>query len=194
MRRSTLLSASWEAREDVGGNGLDLVALVRGVADGIHQKIAAARCGEAIELLDTLRGRADDAVLAGERPEVLRIAPAEPLDPAPLGALVVTPHGDEREMRGHEPAEGSTRSRSRRADLVEALPVAIGLDDVGHPAIPLPPRARQRGVGPATDPDGRRGTLHGLGIDAHALKRGEAALEGRGRIAPERAHHLDPLR
>ena len=48
------LSASWEAGKDVGGNGLDLVALVLGVTDRIHQKIAAARRDEAIELLEAL--------------------------------------------------------------------------------------------------------------------------------------------
>src|SRR5262249_61993024 len=90
-------------------------------------------------------------------------------------------------------AGGAPRRGRRRLDLAEGLLVALRLDDVGDPAVALASGAREGGVGAAADPDGRGGLLRGLGIDAHALELGEAALEGGGRVAPERAHCLDAL-
>ena len=78
------------------------------------------------------------------------------------------------------------------ADLVEALRVAVGLHDVRHPAVALTARASQRRVGAPADPD-RRKLLHGLGIDRDRLEAREAPVEARRRVAPERAHRVDPL-
>src|SRR5262249_22294505 len=146
---------------------------------------------EPLELLRALLRRADDAVLLRQGREVLCVARREPLDPGPLGALVVLPDGDEGQVRLDESLERAARHRRGRLDLGEALLVALGLDDVGDPAVSLAPGAGKRRVGAAADPDGRSGFLDGLGIYAHPLEPGEASLEGRRRITPERAHHVD---
>ena len=96
-------------------------------------------------------------------------------------------------MRGGEPVERAAGRRGRGADLVETLPVPLRLHDVGHPAVTVTARARQRGVRAAADPDRRAGLLHGLGIERHAGELREAPLERRRAVAPQRAHDVDRL-
>ena len=72
-----------QQRQDVGGDPLDLIALVLGIADGVGDHVVAAGGLEARDLLGALLGRADDAVLAGQRLEVLRVPPGQGLRPTP---------------------------------------------------------------------------------------------------------------
>ena len=58
-----------------------------GIADRVHHEVVAAGAREALELLGALLGRADDAVLARERPEVLRVAPRSGSAPTSRSAL-----------------------------------------------------------------------------------------------------------
>ena len=80
-----------------------------------------------------------------------------------LGALVVAPDRDEREVRGHEAVQAAPRLVRGAPDLGQALAVAVGLDDVGDPAVALASGARQRRVGAAPDQIGGPGCCTGLG-------------------------------
>src|SRR3989454_10012941 len=145
--RPPVRSATRQPRHHLGSEALDLLALLRGGADRVQDDVVAAGGAEALDRLPALLGRADDPVLPGERLEVLRVAPGESFGPHGLGRLVVAPDGDEGQVRGGETLELAPGGGGRRPDLVEALRVALGLHDVGHPAVALAPRARQRGVG-----------------------------------------------
>src|SRR5438552_4671953 len=180
-----------EAGDDVGRDALELVALVLGLADGVEDDVGAAGVAEARELLGALLGRADDPVLAGQRLEVLGVALGQVRRPHGLGRLPVAPEGDERQVAELEARERAAGRGGGSADLLDALGVALGLDDVGDPAVTLAAGPRQRGLRAPADPDRRPRPLHGLGIDRHALEAGEAALEAGRRVAPERAHDLD---
>src|SRR5207302_1738205 len=91
---------------------------------------------------------------------------------------------------------GSTSAASASScggpDLLEALCVARGLEDIGDPAVALPAGPGERGVRAPADPDGRE-RLDGLRVDRDRLEPGEPALERRGRVAPERPHDVDAL-
>ena len=182
-----------EPREHLGGDLLELPLGVLVVADGVHDEVGAAGVHEALELLRALRRRPDDAVAAGEGPEVLRVALAEQAHPGVARALVVVADGDEGEVRVDEAVERAPGLRRLLADLRHGLPVALGVDHVRHPPVALARRPRQRRVGPPADPDGRPRLLHRLGVDADAVEAGEAAVERRRRVAPERAHDVDAL-
>src|SRR3989454_1347917 len=155
-------SARPDAREDLRGDRLELLPLVARVADRAQEEVRAAGVAERRELLGTLLGSPDDPVLLGERLEVLRVAPGEHADPHLPGALVIAPDRDEREVRAGETGERPAGGVGRLTDLLEALRVALGLHDVGHPAVPLTAGAHERRVRPPADPD-RRGGLHGVG-------------------------------
>src|SRR3989441_1066289 len=185
-------SARPDAREDLRGDRLELLPLVTRVADRAQEEVRAAGVAERRELLGALLGRPDDPVLLGERLEILRVAPGEHADPRLPRALVIAPHRDEREVRAGETGERPAGGVGRLTDLLEAPRVALGLDDVGHPAVPLTAGADQRGVGAPTHPN-RWKLLHGLGVDRDALEPAEPAMERRGCLAPESAHHVDPL-
>src|SRR6267143_1298428 len=189
---ATSFSARPESRENLGGDRLELRALVSRIADCAHDEVVAAGGAEPLELLGALLGRPDDAVTLGERLEVLRIALAEDADPRALGRLEIAPDRDEDQVRRREVVHRTARRCRRGADLVEALRVATGVDDVRHPAVALTARARQRRVGAAADPDRRR-LLHGLGIDRHRLEARKPPAERRRGVAPERSHDLDAL-
>src|SRR5262245_52119698 len=162
MAPSASPSARPESRDDLGGDRLELGALIARIADRAHDEVVAAGGTEALELLGALLGRADDAIALGERFEVLRVALAEHTDPRALRRLVIAADRDEDQVRRRERLHRPSGGRRRRADLVEALRVAIGLHDVRHPAVALPARAGERRVGAPADPD-RRKLLHGLG-------------------------------
>ena len=111
-----------EAREDVGGDRLELVALVRGVADGVHDEVAAAgRARSAASCSAHCSGVPMIAVLAGERLEVLRVAPAELLDPARSATLESRPTVMKARCADANAVERPAGGRGGRADLVEAL-------------------------------------------------------------------------
>src|SRR5439155_25763154 len=186
-------SARPELRKNLRGERLDLPRLVGRVADGVEHEIGTAGLDETLELLRALIGRADDAVLLGERPKILGVALREPVDPHALGALVVLAERDEGQVPLREAVERAARRRRGRLDLGEALLVALRLDDIGDPAVALAPGAGERRIGAAADPDRRRGRLDGLGVYAHAFELREAALEAGRRIAPERPHDVDAL-
>src|SRR3989454_9633969 len=186
-------SARLEAREDLRGDRLELPPLVTRVADHAQEEVRAAGIAERCELLGALLGRPDDPVLLGERLEVLRVAPGEHADPRLPRALVIAPHRDEREVRAGETGERPAGSVGRLTDLLEAPRVALGLDDVGHPAVPLTAGPDQRGVGAPTHPN-RWKLLHGLGVDRDALEPAEPAMERRGCLAPESAHRSEERR
>ena len=164
-----------------------------GIADRIHHEVVAAGAREALHLLGALLGRADHPVLAGERAEVLRVAPRQDPHPRPLGALVVAAHRDERQVRGHEAVQAAARLLGGLPDLGQALGIALGLDDVGHPAVALPSGPLERRVGAPAHPDRRPRPLHRLRVDAHPLELREAPLERGGRVPPQRPHHVDAL-
>src|SRR5438045_3087002 len=191
--RSAMASGAMEKREHLGREALDLLALLGGGTDRIQDDVVAAGGAEALDRLGTLPGGADDPVLPGEGLEVLRVPLRERLGPHGLGRLVVAAHGDEREVRGGEMREIAPGGAGRGTDLVETLRVPLGLHHVRDPAVPLPAGAREGGVGTPADPDGRAGLLHRLGIERDAGELREPPLEGRGRVAPERAHDLDRL-
>src|SRR5215468_5832253 len=65
-----------EARDHLRRDGLELLGLLGGVGDGVHQEVAAAGRAKALELLGALCRRPDDPVLLRERSEVLGVAPA----------------------------------------------------------------------------------------------------------------------
>src|SRR5262245_46856562 len=140
-------SARRESRNDLGGDRLVLRPLVPRIADHAHDEVAAAGGAKPLELLGALLGCADDAVALGVRLEVLRVAFAEHVDPRALGRFVVPAECDEHEVRRRELLHRAAGGGGRGADLVEALRVAIGLDDVRHPAVALAARAGQRRVG-----------------------------------------------
>src|SRR5262249_9539563 len=185
-------SARPESRDDLGGDRLELSGFVSRIADRAHDEVAAPGRAEALELLGALLGRPDDAVALGEGLEVLCVSLAQHAHPRALGRLVVAADRDEDEVRRREPLHRPAGLRGRRADLVEALGVAVGLHDVGHPAIALTTRAGQRRVRAAADPDRRR-LLHGLGIDRDRVEVPEAPVEAGGRVAPECPHRVDAL-
>src|SRR5438309_8911618 len=191
--RSAMASGAMEKREHLGREALDLLALLGGGTDRIQDDVVAAGGAEALDRLGTLLGGADDPVLPREGLEVLRVALRERLGPHGLGRLVIAAHGDEGQVCRGEALQLAPGGGRRRADLVEALRVALGLDHVRDPAVPLPAGACERGVGATTDPDGRPGLLHGLRVDRHALEIREAPLERRRRVAPQRAHDVDRL-
>src|SRR5687767_810308 len=182
-----------EAGHDVGGHAVELVALVLGLADGVDDDVVAAGRAELVDLHGALLGGADDAVLLRERLEVLCVALRQELHPRRLRRLVVAADGDEGQMRRREVIELPPCLLRRAPDLVEALRVALRLDDVRHPPVALPSRTGQRGVRAAADPDGRPGPLHGLGIDRDAVEAREPPLEAGRRVAPERADGVDGL-
>src|SRR5206468_6340259 len=70
-----------EARENLGGDRLELRALIAGVADRAHEEVVAAGRAEPLELFRALLGRADDTVPLRERLEVLRVTLAEDTHP-----------------------------------------------------------------------------------------------------------------
>src|SRR5215510_9727962 len=183
-------SARPESRDDLGGDRLELGAFVSRIADRAHDEIAAPGRTEALELLGALLGRSDDAVALGEWLEVLGVALAQHAHPRALGRLVVAADRDEDEVRRRELLHRPAGLRRRRANLVEALGVAVGLHDVRHPAVALTAGAGQRRVRAAADPDRRR-LLHGLGIDRHRVEACEASVEAGRRVAPERSHRVD---
>src|SRR5919201_5663523 len=187
------VSSATKLWHDLGREALDLLALLGGRADRIEDDVVAAGGAEALELLGALLGRADDAVLARQRLEVLRVPSRERLGPHALGGFPVAAHGDEGQVRGDEALQLAAGRGRRAADLVQAVRVTLGLHNVGHPAVALPARARQRGVGAAADPDRRARLLHRLGIERYAGELREAPLEGRGGIAPQRADDVDRL-
>src|SRR5215510_1624380 len=183
-------SAGPESRDDLGGDRLELGAFVSRIADRAHDEVAAPGGAEILELLGALLGRPDDAVALGEGLEVLRVALAQHAHPRALGRLVVAADREEDEVRRRELRHRPAGLRRRGADLVEALSVAVGLHDVGHPAVTLTTGAGQRRVRAAADPDRRR-LLHGLGIDRDRVEAREAPVEAGGRIAPECPHRVD---
>src|SRR5438874_8999559 len=189
---TTPASARAEAREDLRGDRLELLPLVARIADRAHEEVLAAGVAERRELLGALLRGADDPVLLRQGREVLRVALREDTDPGRLRPLPVTPHGDEGEMRRGEAVERPAGGVGRLADLVEALRIALGLDDVGHPAVALAAGARQRRVGPPADPEGRE-LLHRLRVDRDPLEPTEPPLKRRRRVPPERADDLDGL-
>src|SRR5262249_60582998 len=65
-----------EARDHLRRDGLELVGLLGGVGDGVHQEVAAAGRAEALELLGALGPRADDPVPLSRPAQVLCGAPA----------------------------------------------------------------------------------------------------------------------
>src|SRR2546428_228292 len=186
-------SATRQPGHHVRREALDLLALLRGGADRVEDDVVAAGGAKALDRLHALLGGADDPVLPREGLEVLRVALRERLGPHGLGRLVIAADGDEGQVCGGEALQLAPGGGRRRADLVEALRVALGLDHVRDPAVPLPAGACERGVGATTDPDGRPGLLHGLRVDRHALEIREAPLERRRRVAPQRAHDVDRL-
>src|SRR5207302_1722904 len=182
-----------EVRQDVGRDGLDLRAGLVRVADRVEDEVVAAGVDELLECLAALRGRPDDAVTLGQRPEVLAVARRQPAHPRVPSRLEVASDRDEGEVGAREAVERPARAVRRRADLLEALAIARGGDHVGDPAITNAPGPGQCRVRAPTDPD--RGTtwLDGLGVDADGVKAREAPLErGRG-VPPEGAQHLDAL-
>src|SRR2546422_680295 len=183
-------SAGPEARNDLGGDRLELGALVVRVADRAHEKVVAAGGAESLELLAALLRRADDAVALHERLEVLRVAFAQHAHPGSLRGLPVAPDRDEGQVGGGEAREGPAGPVGRGADLVEALRVSVRLDDVGHPTLALAAGARQRRIRAPADPD-RRELLDRLRIHRDRLEVPEPAVEARRRVAPERADDLD---
>src|SRR5437899_5864728 len=185
-------SARPESRENLGGDRLELGALVSRIADRAHDEVVAAGGTKPLELLGALLGRPDDAVALGERLEVLRVPLAEDADPRALGRLEVAPDRDEDQVSRRERVHRAARGGRRGADLVEALRVAVGLHDVRHPAVAQTARAGQSRIGAAADPD-RRKLLDGLGVDRDRLESREPAVERGRRVAPERAHHVDAL-
>src|SRR6266545_2857895 len=105
-------SALPQAGDDLARDALELLALVGEVGDGIHQEVAAAGGGEALELLHAFRGRPDDAVAGRQRPEILGIALGQEPDPGRLGGLVIAADGDEGQMSGGKaPHPNPRRSR-----------------------------------------------------------------------------------
>src|SRR5438093_1165785 len=181
-----------EARENLGGDRLELRALIAGVADRAHEEVVAAGRAEPLELFRALLGRADDTVPLRERLEVLRVTLAEDTHPRSFRGFKVPPHRDEDEVCCREPGQRAAGAGRRGPDLVEALRVAVGPHDVRHPAVALPARTRQRRVGAAADPD-RRKLAGRLGIERHGLQARESASEGGGRVTPEGADHVDAL-
>src|SRR3989442_1732182 len=186
-------SATRQPGHHVRREALDLLALLRGGADRVEDDVVAAGGAKALDRLHALLGGADDPVLPREGLEVLRVALRERLGPHGLGRLVIAAHGDEGQVCRGEALQLAPGDGRRRADLVEALRVALGLDHVRDPAVPLPAGACERGVGATTDPDGRPGLLHGLRVDRHALEIREAPLERRRRVAPQRADEVELL-
>src|SRR5437879_7305482 len=132
---ATSFSARPESRENLGGDRLELGALVSRIADRAHDEVVATGGTKPLELLGALLGRPDDAVALGERLEVLRVPLAEDADPRALGRLEVAPDRDEDQVRRRERVHRAARGGRRGADLVEALRVAVGLPDVRHPAV-----------------------------------------------------------
>src|SRR5215831_3210107 len=192
MALSASPSARPESRDDLGGDRLELGALVARITDRAHDEVVAAGGAEALELLGALLGRADNPVAPGEGLEVLRVALAQHAHPRTLRCLVVAADGDEDQVCRREFLHRAPGGRRRGADLVEALRVAVGVYDIRHPAVALPARAGQRHVGAPTDPDRRR-LLHRLGIDGHPIEPREAPVEAGRRVAPERAQRVDRL-
>src|SRR5215468_3135399 len=152
-----------ERGHHLGGEALDRLALGAGGTCGAQDHVGAARGAEARELLGTLLRRADDPVLARQRLEVLRVALRERFGPDGFGGFPVAADRDEGEVRGGEAVQRATGRGRRRADLVEALRVTLGLHDVGHPPVALAAGSRERRVGAAADPDRRARLLHRLG-------------------------------
>src|SRR5206468_11596205 len=142
MAPSVARSARPESRDDLGGDRLELGALVARLADRAHDEVAAAGGAEPLELLRALLRRADDAVPLGERLEVLRVAFAEHAHPRALRGLEIAADRDEDQVRRRERLHRAARRGRGGADLVEALRVAVGLHDVRHPAVALTARAR----------------------------------------------------
>src|SRR4026208_234641 len=82
-----------DARDDLARDHLQLGALGGGVPDGGPYEAGGNGLREAADLLGTLIGRADHSVLAGQRPEVLRVAARERAYPGALRPLAVAPRG-----------------------------------------------------------------------------------------------------
>src|SRR5262245_30400290 len=124
-----------ERRHHLGREAFDLLALSGGGTDRIQDDVVAAGGAKALELLGALLRRADDAVLARQGLEVLRVALRQRLGPNGLGGFPVTADRDEGEVRCREAVQLASGGGSREADLVEALRVALWLHDVGDPAV-----------------------------------------------------------
>src|SRR5712691_1451125 len=98
-------SALSQSGDDLGRDALELLALVGKIGDGIHEEIAAAGGGEALELLHALRGGADNAVAVRQRREILSVALGQEPDPGCPGGLLITSDCDEGQMSGCEVGE-----------------------------------------------------------------------------------------
>src|SRR5439155_12511605 len=183
-----------EARHDLGRDLLELTLRVLVVADRVHDEAGAAGFDESFELLGALGGGADDPVLPGQRAEVLRIARAQEPHPGGARLLVVVADGDEGQVRVHEAIQRAPGVPGLLADPRHRLGVALGVDDVGDPPVTLTAGADERRLGAAADPDRRPGPLDRPAADAHRVELREAAVDGGGRVTPERAHDLDGLR
>src|SRR2546428_3995399 len=186
-------SARPDAREDLRSDRLEMLPLVARVADRAQEEVRAAGVAERRELAGALPGSPDDPVLLGERLKVLRVAPGEHADPHLPGALVIAPDRDEREVRAGETGERPAGGVGRLTDLLEALRVALGLHDVGHPAVPLTAGAHERRVRPPADPDRRRGPPRRRG-GRDAPETAEPARGRRRGPAAERAPPAHPPR
>src|SRR5205823_14922436 len=112
--------------------------------------------------------------------------------PRGLRLRVVTADRDEGQVRGGEAVERTAGRVGGGPDLLEALCVARGLEDIGAPAVALPAGPGERGVRAPADADGRE-RLDGLRVERDRLEPGDPALERRGRVAPERPHDVDAL-
>src|SRR5438309_10610680 len=186
-----MASGAMEKREHLGREALDLLALLGGGTDRIQDDVVAAGGAEALDRLGTLLGGAEDPVFPREGLEVLRVPLRERLGPHGLGRLVVTAHGDEGEVRGGEMREIASGGAGRGTDLVETLPVPLGLHHVRDPAVPLPAGAREGGGGTSAGPAGGAGRLRRPGSRPGGGALGDPPPSRRGAGAPESARGSD---
>src|SRR5215469_15528498 len=105
-----------ERRHHLGREAFDLLALSGGGTDRIQDDVVAAGGAETLELLGALLRRADDAVLARQGLEVLRIALRQRLGPHRLRGFPVTPDRDEGQVPCREAVELATGGRGRDTD------------------------------------------------------------------------------
>src|SRR3990172_5325326 len=124
-----------EVGENLRGQALQLLGLVGHLRDRVQDEVAAAGLDEALDLLDALGRRPDEAIPLRQRAEILVVALGEPLHPRGLRRLVILADGDERQVRGLKPLDPAPRGVGGRLDLLNALAVALGGDHVGDPAV-----------------------------------------------------------
>ena len=167
-----------------------LLALVR---EHVQHEVAHPGRVEGADRRRHVRRFPQRAVALGRAREIHGVTDAEELRGEFEGALAVLVEPDEVQMRRAEAVQGAAGIGRGGGDGFQRAAVAIGVDDVGHPAVREPACAPERGVGAAAAPDRRAARLRRRRFDRDFGEGIEASLMGDRPARPQFAQHADAL-